>query len=131
MNHRVRDFDASRKPVEDQATDFRFENSNQFGKVAQVLLGPVNRCGQMAFERICDLQKLFVAGMPHQQRGWPEDLGLQVGTEERIGISLEYSRVGTKPCRAGTLFLGKYCHRRICLPLANGRIVRGMDGLGQ
>ena len=61
MHHGVRDLNAGRKAVEYEPANFRLEDRDEVGKIAQILLSAVNRCGQVAFESARDFQNLIAA----------------------------------------------------------------------
>ena len=119
MDHGVGNFHTGGKPVEDQPSYLGFQNSNEISELVQVLFCAVNRGREMAFERTGDLQDLLPAGVAHKQRGRPEDLGVEIGTQKRVGIGLEHSRVRRESCRVGSPLLRQHRHRRIGLPLCN------------
>ena len=79
VDHRVTDFDAGGKSIEDQASDFVFKNSDQVGPLAQVFFSTVNCRCQMSFQSASNLQDLFSRRIPHQQCRGAENLGGQIG----------------------------------------------------
>ncbi len=101
MDHSVRDLDTCWETVEDQPANFGFENSDEIGKVSQILFRTVNGCGQVPLERTGDLQNLIAIGVPHQQRRRPEDFRVEIGAYKRIGIRLEHCGMRTEACCTG------------------------------
>ena len=92
MDHGVRHLNSSREAVEEDASNFRFEDRDQIAELAQIFFGAVNRRSQVAFQRTGDRKKLIVTGVLHQKSCRPENLLVEIGARKRCRLDLKQCR---------------------------------------
>lgn len=93
MHHRVTDFDACWKTVEDQPADLRLQDGDQIAESEQIVLRAVERGRQLALHRASDVQKVLSARVGDQERRRSEDLLAQIGMRE-VGLSVRLEEGG-------------------------------------
>ena len=89
MHHGVTHLDASGKPVHDEASDFVLEDRYKIRELTEILFRAMNRCSEMAFERVGDLKNLLAARVPNQKRRGAKDLGTKVRRQKCSSVSFE------------------------------------------
>lgn len=132
MDHSVADLDPCRESVEDEAANLVLENRYEIGKLMEILLGSVNRRGEVAFERAGDLKQLIPGRVTYQKRGGAKNLSVQVRSQECNGVGFKKRGGYGKPgLRIGARSFGDEGHGRIGFSRSQRRIIRRMNDPGE
>ena len=83
MDHGRANLNTRRKAVEDESSDFRFQDIDQVGVFSEIFFCPMHRSGELSFERTRDLEQVFLRLRFDKQRRRAENLFVQVRSFEK------------------------------------------------